>query len=42
MQFVLGPVCRLVKLGKINSTTEAGTEPGKGRKMSQEEVLQVC
>lgn len=42
MQLVLGPVCTLVKPGKINSTIEAGTEPGKGWKVSQEGLLQVC
>lgn len=41
MQLGLDPVCTLVKLGKINSTIEAGTEPGKGWKASQEGLLQV-
>lgn len=41
MQLVLGPMCRLANLGKINPI-EAGTEPGKGCKLSQEGLLQVC
>lgn len=42
MQLVLGSVYRLIKLGKINSAIEGGTEPGKGCKLSQEGPLQIC